>query len=235
MKCTLTDPGIRLWALMPDPAPIDWEKDGDEWLHHLFAEFQERLGAAGWGAAGPHATRDFPALHLEYRLNDADMRSTLVLLLGRNELRVALAGDEAPNDVESELWLQALDGAFRRLGRVSHDYRWQAVIGPAAGALNGNHELQRAVTVGALTVQPGGVRLDEWTSGVNSPPSLQGGGRSATWPAVIEGRTTAYSWNVASRLASRTVHRLCVLFSIALESCWSFEPRPNAYKMILLS
>lgn len=229
MRYTLADPGVHFWELIAEPMRLDWQKDGDEWLSHLFVAFKESIGASGWGAAGPQVTDQLPIPHLEYRVEGGDAPSSLVLLLGLNDLRAVLAGREEPTDSETERWITAVNGAFERLGRQSNDYRWKAIIGPAPGSINATSELGRHLTIGNLEIRPARVRLDEWTHSINSQPSLHAAGRSATWPAIVEGHTKAFSWNIASRLASRTIHRLCVLLSVALESCWILRSAPQPF------
>lgn len=160
MNCTLGEPDVQLWMLIPEVLVINWDKDGDEWIKHLHTEFRETLGTQGASAAGPHSTQHFAPLHLEYKLNTQSVKSTLVLIFDQRGLRVALAGVDEPSRAETENWLSAIDGAFGRLGRASVDHRWQAIIGPAPGSLDPGGRWQETLNVGGLTVRPGDVRFE---------------------------------------------------------------------------
>jgi len=211
---------LELWVIDPVGQPIDVapaEQDG--WVDHLFVALADAEPSTGRSAKGHQPTSEEPYPYMEYAVNSETLKSRLRLIPLKEGFYVLLVGEAPLSDEQIQPWIDAIQAASDRVGQSHQVFQWSAVIGPEPDSLNGHQELDAARTVGPLTIEPAGIRLDEYTPG-GAPPTFGGQNVAWSWPAIVKGQARGYNWNVASKDAAAQLHRLCTILSIALDACW---------------
>jgi hypothetical protein len=221
-----------------NPPPLDkvleitWDNHWDEWLFHLRASLRTENGVLGDSLASREADKRLPVAHMVFTPNSTLLHSHLVIAFVPAGIVLSIEGDGTPSQDQLEPWIRAISAASERVGRSRAEFSWTATIGPDPEQGNSDAQfkaLGAATTVGTLNLRPGDVHLREWRP--TYPPSLVGRSLYQSWPIVVEGGSTGYSWDVASLAASRALHRLCGLLSIAWDGCWVLRegPRPREW------
>lgn len=109
--------------------------------------------------------------------------------------------------------------------------KWWALVGPMtgpepAGYITTAHDafrvLRNACSVGPLELRPGDRQLIEYI------PRLDAGWMEAvSWPIVVNGESSVSGKVVDLRQASRDLHRLCCLLSLAWFEAWQVRIAPR--------
>jgi hypothetical protein len=216
-----------LATILPTPLDVNWQEEGDEWLHHMWTALGEEVSLTGHSMGTQDPSPEFPAKHLVLVPTSSDLRSRLRLVLLQRGLVAVVTGtdgtDVIPDQVEP--WAKAVEEASRRIGQRHQSSDWSAVIGKLPGVEVRWVTLASEARVGPLRLYPAEHYLTEYQP--SSSPSLFQRGTFWSWPILVEGSTTGYNWQVAAIAASRAVHRLAALLSLAWGCCWVMRQAPG--------
>lgn len=227
-----SDDAGKTWIQHPAPLDdvlaVEWDREGDEWLKHLYDAIAglAPLTARVHREQGP--TQSIPYPHIMCSPESPVLRSRLAIIRLRQGIVVAIEGDGEPSIDQIQPWVTAVQTAGERLGHSHTEFAWGAIVG-VSPEWDGRHVnlevLETPASVGPLRLRPGGVFVQERTP--PRFPSLNGFGAHETWPLIVEGASSGYSWDAASPPASRDLHRLCALLSIVWEQCWVLREGPQ--------
>jgi hypothetical protein len=215
-----------LATVLPTPLDVNWQQEGDEWLHHMWAALSEEVSLTGHSMGKQEASPEFPFAHLELVPTSTELQSRLRLVPLQRGLVAVVAGADGP-DIEAtqvEPWATAIEEATRRVGQRHQSFDWVAVVGRLPGREFYRIALASEARIGSLRLSPAQHYLTEYLSG--SHPSLFARTSYWSWPIIVEGSSTGYNWLVAAVAATRTVHRLAALLSLSWGSCWVIREVP---------
>ena len=219
--------GSESWVAEPfgQPLDVEWKKEGDEWVDHLFAALAQEVPHESRSARPHESAEGVPYPHVEYRVASEKLSSSLRLIPLERGIYVLVTGEgDAPSASEVEPWSRAAQEATQRVGRTHHDFRWSAVIGPRPLLTSVGQVLQEEADVGRLELRPGGVLLYEYMPA--GFPSFYAGSVFWSGPVIVAGCARGYGWRAASVTAARQLHRLCAILSVAWDSAWVVREAP---------
>jgi hypothetical protein len=218
------------WWVTPSAGSLDvnWQEEGEEWMHHLWTALAEEVELTGHGISSQGPSPELPAPHLVLAPNSPKLSSRLRLVpLQRGLLAIITGTDsEAAQPSQVEPWLRAIEIASGRIGQRHQVYQWAAIIGERPNMAAKHNALASEATVGYLRFR----RADHYLMEYFEPwyqPSFYVASRFSSWPVIVEGQTRGYNWPVASKTATRSVHRLAALLSLAWAGCWTLRQTPN--------
>jgi hypothetical protein len=211
----------QTWAvdLFGEALDVEWKREGDEWIHHVFVALGEKVPMTGHGERWRPAEDGVPAQHVRYTAISDELNSFLRVVPLDDGVYVFVTGaGNVPNAAEVDPWGDAVREAVRRIGQDHRVFSWNAVIGPRPGMHGIGQVVDAEAEISGLRVRPGGVLLYEDTQA--GFPSF--GVHSSFWsaPAIVTGEARGYSWVPASGAAANELHRLCALLSVAWDAPW---------------
>jgi len=215
-----------LATILPTPLDVNWQREGDEWLHHLWAALGEEVSLEGNSMGDQEASPEFPFAHLVLVPTSAELQSRLRLVPLERGLVAVVTGVGGPDikRTQVEPWAIAIEEASRRVGQRHQSFDWAAVVASLPGREFYRIALASEAHLGSLQLSPAKHYLTEYLGG--SKPSLFGRAPYWSWPIIVEGSSTGYNWPVAATAASRTVHRLAALLSLVWGGCWVIREAP---------
>jgi hypothetical protein len=179
---------------------VNWRKEGDEWVDHLFAALQEEITAEGHSAKGRDAVEGVPVPHVEYTAASVELTSALRLIPLETGVYVLVTGEsETPSAGEIDPWCRAAEAATERVGRSHKDFRWSAVIGPLPGLQAAGQVLEEGAEIGGLALRSGGVLHQEPTA--SGLPSFYAPGWS--WSSPVNRHRIVTRLQLESRIGRR--------------------------------
>lgn len=212
-----------LYDLFSRPFAMEWQKEGDEWVNHLFFALESH-GITGRTSKTSQGSEEVPFPHIECRPHPQKFRSWLVIRLVDAGIYILVAYEKVLPHDEVAAWTSAVEAANENLSRARRQFDWGAIIGPLKD-IEERQALDTPASVGPLLLRPGGVFFTE--RGEPHFPSLSSWRGCWSWPIIVEGRSSGYNWDVASRLALLDLHRLCELLSVAWGRCWVLRHVPE--------
>ncbi|MEU9411625.1 hypothetical protein AB0E08_38840 [Streptomyces sp. NPDC048281] len=194
--------------------PVRFRDQGDEFAHHVSAEFGDPRFMAATGSNGSSPVELGPPL-------SGEVGSKLVIRSHEGGIACTVAGDSGPASVEEvEPWRRAVQAAVEALGRRDRVFVWEAIIstypGPLGldrvGALAGLRDL------GPVALAPGEVLMREF---VPTRERLDHGpGVRHTFPLIASGAVRSYAWDPVVSAAHRDLRRACGLLSLVTGKLW---------------
>jgi hypothetical protein len=156
------------WFHQPFPAPMDvnWQQEGDEWLHHLWVALSEQVELTGHGMTTVEASPEFPAVHYMFTPTSEQLNSQLRLVPLKRGLLVVISGTGNPEAIEAdqiEPWTLALEEASRRIGQRHNSFDWTAVVGALAGSESNSKALSTEASIRSLRLYPASRYIEEYT------------------------------------------------------------------------
>lgn len=219
------------WWVTPSAGPLDvnWQDEGDEWMHHLWTALGEEVELTGHGISPQDPFPEFPARHLVLVPTSARLTSRLRLIpLQRRGILAVITGtdSETADPTQVEPWLSAIEKASSRIGQRHRVFRWAAIIGERPNQAAQHRALASEATVDSLHLRPADHYLTEYFESWHQP-SLHAASMFYSCPVIVEGETRGYSWPVALKAATRSVHRLAALLSLAWAGSWTLRHTPT--------
>jgi hypothetical protein len=85
-----------LATILPAPLDVNWQQEGDEWLHHLWIALGEQVPLTGHSMGSQEGWPEFPFRHLVLVPTSAELRSRLRLVLLEPGLVAVATGTDGP-------------------------------------------------------------------------------------------------------------------------------------------
>lgn len=209
--------------MLEESLELDWQTQGDEWLHHLMTALGETVPMTGHGRSLRTELDGLPyPPHYEIRATSETLTSALRVVFLEGGLFLFLTGDGKPTGSQIDPWIRAVQAARERLGKLLETFAWYGIIGPAP-------TIEETVAiesgpVGPLRLEPTGKHYLEWIA--TSMPSLFSRQGFGWWPVIVHGESVGFDWFKAGQVAARDLRRLCGLLSIATERAWTLRQAP---------
>jgi hypothetical protein len=117
--------------------------------------------------------------------------------------------------------------ATAAIGQPLDSFVWRAAIGPATGQDPIGQLLDHECEALGLRLRPGTPVYEE-IDDLAIPPRLgTGGSLYWSWPVYVDGVSEGFNWQpYALKEASERLHQLCLLLSVAWDSCWTVREAP---------
>jgi hypothetical protein len=213
--------------LFPEPLPLAWVAQGDEWLHNLQQILTDRESATGLQINREPQTESLSGQVVRIRANGDSLAGELQLFPdapGGADVVLAAGSNDEKADLDAEKWRAAILQSVERLGAVNN-FRWWGVIDLAGPSVSGN-ALATAATVGGLTVHRSGKPFTDLLCRGESP-SLNQLSFSTSFPSVVHGEVAGFNWQIASSVAHRRLTRLCAVLTLAVGEGWLVKSVPS--------
>lgn len=156
------------------------------------------------------------------------------LWIGVSEADVSPFAVGDPDAIERDLpvWTAAVCEADAAIAAGRQSYPWAAIVGPLPESplLRG---LASPTTIGGIRLRDGGKRIP--SLGVSSPPVLSGSSRSYSWPMIAEGHADGFDSQHAMRVATRQIHDLCTVISLAWRQAVTLRHAPQSVPAGIMS
>ncbi|HML01611.1 MAG TPA: hypothetical protein VK428_15615 [Acidimicrobiales bacterium] len=221
------------WTLSLGFEPVDWSVSADEWLHCLAVCNSESDSDVRFAGHRADATTQ-PFIEVTGERPDRSHPDTVLLLLPTDEgLEVLIGGHEEEVDEGIvAMWATAVQCATSRLGKMSHEFEWTAIIGtPAEGRFGGRFALGAGARIGPFELTPGGRPLTQMARNT-AGPSLSTASVRHSWPVLVRSRHVGFNWPSAQKRASFELRRLCALLSLDSDyHSWSVLEAPTPLGM----
>ncbi len=212
---------------------IDYETQGDSWLHKLhecLTEIYENI--TGWGASFEQASSTFIYPHWTYKptvdANDVNGIQLNIVPLSEEEKKsvyVFLVANNEVGEQDREKWKAAINKAIDLLNDDNPEFEWAAVIGFDGGNIEQPVALRKKVSFGNVIIRPGRKPLK--AEGSYGNQSIYGSQYTMAWPIIIEGKSKGYNWWAASNEAAQEVQDIAALVSLSLETTWKVIHSPQ--------
>ncbi|WP_316762443.1 hypothetical protein [Streptomyces herbicida] len=194
--------------------PARFRDQGDEFAHHVSAEFGDPRFMTAQGSNGNSPVELGPPL-------SGMVSSRLVIRSHEGGVACTVVGDsDSASAQEVEPWRRAVHAAAEALGRRDRVFVWEAVVStyPRQFGLDRTGILAGPRSLGPVALAPGGVMMREY---VPTPDRVdQGPGVRHTFPLLASGAVTCYAWEPVESAAHRCLRRACALLSLATGSLW---------------
>lgn len=204
-----------MWESDIGALPVDWDTQGDEWLHHL------REAVTAQDIRGMSAEGDTWRKVVLVTLTSESLRSRLRVEPHDSGIRCTVFSDHGePSDDQVQPWAEGVTAAAAGLGTHEEDFAWQAILGlhPRWREWQRRAPLAMPVTLGAVTLAPGGIQMREWTG--TGPEAIDQRVVSYSWPLIASGTVRTHDMMAAHREAKFCMHRACALLSLIWKELW---------------
>jgi hypothetical protein len=227
-------PRAKLYVdLFDAPLDVDWPREGDELLHHMWEALGERVHMSGHSFQQHVPTEAEPYFYFGYRPTSDELKSELALVPTEAGIRAfvgILDASDSPRHVKP--WADAIIEAANRINRPHPEHPWTAVIGPVGAQLQGAQVLKAPAEVAGLRIRA--ATTPYYDANVQDRvPSLGGYAVDVSFPVIVEGSAVGYDWGVASQAAAPPLNRLCALLSLAFDANWRVRQAPQRYSNVV--
>jgi hypothetical protein len=210
--------------LFPDPLPLSWTDQGDEWLERLQQVLTEREAATGLQIQREPPAQSLSGEVITVRVSGDSLEGELRLFPeSSGGVDIVLAADSSGRD-HADKWRAAILEAIARLGTIGH-FRWWGVVGLSQSTPAGN-ALAKKSSIGGLTLHASGKAFTDLEIDA-AFTSLNAWSYTTSFPCVVEGQAVGFSWHVASGAARRSLVRLCAVLTLALGESWFVRSVPS--------
>jgi hypothetical protein len=203
-----------MWEQDIGVLPVRFRDQGDEFAHHISAEFGDPRFMAATGSNGHSPVELGPPL-------SGVVSSRLAIRSHEGGVACTVVGDHgAASAQEVEPWRRAVHAASEALGRRDRVFVWEAVVStyPRQLGLDRLGTLAQPRSLGPVALAPGGVMMREYV-----PPADrvdQGPGPRHTFPLIASGSVTCYAWEPVESVAHQCLRRACALLSLTTGPLW---------------
>ncbi|MGO9078072.1 MAG: hypothetical protein ACLQDY_03405 [Streptosporangiaceae bacterium] len=211
-----------MWEQDVGVFPVSFQRQGDEWAHHL------SVILTGNGHMGASGTDGQSPVELGPPL-DGPVSSKLYVRPHEEGISCMATGEDEsePSALEqAELWRAAAAEAASALGQHDQVFTWEAILGtsPHTYGLDRIGPLKLPQRVGPIQLSPGGVCSREQ---VFSERLGQGFGLRHSFPIIASGEVTTYTWNRVQPIAELCLRRTCALLSLFTGGEWIPRTHPR--------
>ncbi len=211
-----------MWEEQIGSLLVDFEKQGDEWAHHLAIELTGDKWLPITGTDGMSPVELGPPMQ-------GSVKSKLRVERHQEGIFCTVIGDdESATDDQVEPWLRAAEAAVAALGSRDQDYEWAAIIDTQDDVLRSIFRigaLTASPTIGPVRLTPGGVCL---RTHVVRPDHLcaESGGFRYTFPVIAGGKVRTYDWERAGVAARYCLRRTCAVLTVCTGALWVPRSQP---------
>jgi hypothetical protein len=212
-----------MWEQPIGTFPVDFEKQGDEWMHHLAVELTGSHHIGGTGTDGTSPVEIGPPAM-------GPVTSKLLVSPHQDGLTCAVIGDGAAmSDDQVEPWRRAAEAAVADLGHRNHDFAWEALVGahPHLDLLQFLGVLRTPAKIGPVRLTPGGVCMQEYLTGQSHLVDQPGCLVRHSCPVVASGQVSTYDWDQVVPLAQYCLRRVCAVLTLCPGGLWIPRSRPR--------
>jgi len=210
-----------VWEQQIGNFPVDFERRGDEWAHHLAIELGDRwLSITGTDGMSP--VEIGPPI-------TGPIRSKLRVDRHKDGITCTVIGEDEPvTDDQIEPWRRASQAATAALGGNDHNFEWVAIIDTQDDVVHGLFRigvLATPETIGPVSLNPSGVCL---RTHLVRPDHLdaESGGFRYTFPVTAGGKLRTYDWEQAGVAARYCLRRTCAILTICTGALWVPRSQP---------
>lgn len=175
------------------------------------------------------ATETLPA-YFEFSPISQQLTSQLCIVpmnSGSIQPLVKLSGAAAPAE-QIGPWVNAFGRARHRLDDELPVRDWWAAIG-ATGERRSDQALQSATEIGGMSLKPIPHAYEDVAE--STIPSLNGWQVHHSFPVVVSGADSGYSFTVTQQAAADRLGRLCAVLSVVWDSCWRIRHTPQEFPL----
>jgi hypothetical protein len=194
--------------------PVHFRDQGDEFTHHISAEFGDPGFMTAKGSNGIDPAELGPPL-------SGAVSSRLVIHVHEDGVACRVVGDRgSASEAEVEPWRRAVQVAVGALGRRDRVFAWEAVVSthPRRLGLDRVGALAGVRSLGPVALAPGETLMREYVS--TSSRIDQGLLVRHTFPLIASGTVRCYAWRPVEAVAHQSLRRMCALLSLATGSLW---------------
>lgn len=220
-------PSTWFFPVLEDPLPLDWRQDLDR-LHALILEELEaqNLNISGSQFGTRLMLEEHDVYHFAMSVRSKWLSSELCFIpVSPGAVVLLIQRESSLPETEIQPWVRALARALRRLRDPLPEQEWWAVIGPSEKEGAGQR-LGGPTTIGQMSLTPA---ASSYTEIVESTvgPSLFGGEIRESMPVVVHGTAPGQTHLEVQTEASRRLHGLCAVLSVAWEGAWTVRHTPG--------
>jgi hypothetical protein len=217
------------YQLSRDPIAIDWAANGDRLLHLLLEELPNEIAdLQGYQMGWTPPTETEPA-YFDFFVTSRQLTSHLCIIPLSNGSALPLIrinGDA--HEGQFDPWERAFSRAIQHLDDEQPAREWWAVIG-ATTDFRADQALRQPVELGGLTLTPSQNAFEEMVESV--VPSMGSWSVQHSYPVVVHGANSGYSFPVTQEAAADRLGRLCAALSIAWDGCWQIRQSPQQFPL----
>jgi hypothetical protein len=212
-----------VWEQPIGTFPVDFKRQGDQWMHHLAVELtgSKHIGATGTDGVSPVEIGPPMSGPVTSKLQVSPHEDGIVcVVVGEGEL---------VSDAQVEPWRQAAQEATTALDRRNHDFVWEAIVGthPSAPRPDLLGALGAPRALGPVNLMPGGVCMREYVTNRDYAVNGSSFGVCDSFPVIASGRVSTYDWDVVMPVAHYCLHRVCALLTLCPGRLWIPRSRPQ--------
>ena len=222
-----------LLFFLKDQPKLDWESQGDEFMHRVGVQLAEVTGQPLVGHSMTTVNVENGGRSYWYRRYSFSGPTLLTALAtlptSKGEWLVAVVGTDADQaNAEAGMWAEAIARAEAELGGTL-EQRWWSVVAPVssiAGALVLNERREISGITLERPVVPH-ARLER----TQRPRGLGNGGQiEVIFPVVAHGSAVGYNAPAAMERANGDLLRLCAALTLDTDTLWEVIEAPQQFE-----
>ncbi|MFN8158176.1 MAG: hypothetical protein U0R68_12205 [Candidatus Nanopelagicales bacterium] len=208
---------------------IDWQHDGDELLHSLYAAIANHVSDVGGQSMSTHPpTEEEPFYFIEISVTSEKLRYSLCLFPREGGLTAFIRVPDSDPEIrvdqlQLDTWTRVLAVSVAGVGANDAAFTWSAVIGPTPDHNSQQKLASEGAAAGLRLIPDSNAQLQVDGS---TPLTLSGGQLFHSFPIIVRGEDRGYAFQVAQESAIDRLDRLCCVLSIAWDTCWQMRMAP---------